>query len=122
MKTLRIRLDLLAVSFVAIVLSLSLIGGRWLGDAAGPVSAREHNVMAVLWFQTAAETRALQLQAYNWARIMLDNDLAETKTSKKRAVIVDIDETILDNSPYEGKMVRINRGYPFQWDEWIDLA
>jgi 5'-nucleotidase (lipoprotein e(P4) family) len=86
------------------------------------VSNREHNVMAVLWYQTAAEARALQYQAYNIARMMLERDLAQTTTEKKRAVIVDIDETILNNSRYEGRAIRINRGYPYEWDRWIDLA
>lgn len=78
--------------------------------------------MAVLWFQTAAEVRALQHQAYNIARMTLDKDLEQIKTDKKRAVIVDIDETILNNGPYEGRAIRINRGYPYEWDRWIDLV
>lgn len=110
-----------AFSFVV----LTLVGFSWLRDDnpnPSNISSREHNVMAVLWFQTAAEARALQYQAYNIARMMLDRDLTQTKTDRKRAVIVDIDETILNNSPYEGRAIRINRGYPYEWDRWVDLA
>jgi len=91
-------------------------------DGASEVSTREHMVMAVLWYQSAAEARALQYQAFNLARLMLDNDLAQTTREKKRAVVVDIDETVLDNSPFEGRAIRINRGYPYDWERWIDLS
>lgn len=84
---------------------------------------RQHMVQSLLWFQTAAENRALQYQAFNIARIVLDQDLSRpSKDSKKRAIIVDVDETILDNSRYEGKMILEKKEYPYKWDEWIDLA
>lgn len=85
--------------------------------------AREHMVQSVLWFQTAAEARALQYQAFNLARIILDEDLKRSpKDARNRAIIVDVDETVLDNSRYEGRMIKENTSYPAQWDEWIDLA
>jgi 5'-nucleotidase (lipoprotein e(P4) family) len=90
--------------------------------AESRVSAREHNVMAVLWYQTSAEARALQYQAFNLARMILDADLEADTVRQKRAIVVDVDETILDNSPYEGRMIGINRAYPFEWAEWIDRA
>lgn len=75
-------------------------------------------VHATLWFQTAAEVKALYYQGYNFARIRLDEDLKK-KSSKKRAVVVDIDETILDNSPYQAKIILENVDYPKYWNEWI---
>lgn len=75
-------------------------------------------VNATLWFQTAAEVRALYYQGYNFARIRLDEDLKK-KTAKKRAVVVDIDETIFDNSPYQAKIILENVEYPKYWNEWI---
>ncbi|MDD4975049.1 MAG: 5'-nucleotidase, lipoprotein e(P4) family [Bacteriovorax sp.] len=59
--------------------------------------AREYQVGAYLWFQTSGEYRALCYQAYNLARLRLDRDL-ENKHNRKRALIFDIDETVLDNS------------------------
>jgi 5'-nucleotidase (lipoprotein e(P4) family) len=111
-----IRLSVLA----AVSVALMLTGAVWLGESS--LSTREHNVMSTLWFQTAAEVRSLQYQAYNLARMMVDRDLAQVKTDKKRAVVVDIDETILNNSPYEARAIAINRGYPYQWEQWIDRA
>ena len=51
-----------------------------------------------LFQQRAAEYRALCLQGYNIARMSIDNYSAQS--SKPKAIITDIDETILDNSPY----------------------
>jgi 5'-nucleotidase (lipoprotein e(P4) family) len=111
-----------AVEMLFLLFSALAVGG-WMANIHHPsVSTREHNVMSVLWFQTAAEARALQFQAFEIARLRLDQDLTHVKTEKRRAVIVDIDETILNNSPYEGRAIRINRGYPYEWERWIDLA
>lgn len=58
---------------------------------------REYQIGAYLWQQTSGEYRALTYQAYNLARTLIERDL-ENKHNKKRAVIFDIDETVLDNS------------------------
>lgn len=60
-------------------------------------SPREYQIGAYLWQQTSGEYRALVYQAYNIAREKVERDL-EDKHNRKRAVIFDIDETILDNS------------------------
>lgn len=124
MKTITFRIHPIALfmCLCCVVIIIFLSGNTVTDENPGQISTREHNVMAVLWFQTAGEARALQYQAYNLARLMLDKDLAETQSSLKRAVIVDIDETILNNSPYEAKMIKIDKGYPYEWDHWIDLA
>ncbi|TKK70984.1 5'-nucleotidase, lipoprotein e(P4) family [Ilyomonas limi] len=51
-----------------------------------------------LYQQKAAEYKALTIQAYNIAREKLDAYLQQ-QSNKPIAVITDIDETILDNSP-----------------------
>src|SRR5205823_9931546 len=54
---------------------------------------------AALWQQSSGERRALSYQAFALARMMLDRDLrTNRRLTKPRAVIVDLDETILDNS------------------------
>ncbi|RPJ76097.1 MAG: 5'-nucleotidase, lipoprotein e(P4) family, partial [Alphaproteobacteria bacterium] len=58
---------------------------------------REYQIGAYLWFQTSGEYQALCHQAYNLGRMKLDRDL-ENKHNRKRAVVLDIDETVLDNS------------------------
>lgn len=75
---------------------------------------------ATLWQQSSAELTALSYQAYNLAKSRIHSELK--KPSKKpRAIIVDVDETVLDNSPYQGKLIKNNAVYTREsWSEWID--
>ena len=82
----------------------------------------EHLMMAVLYQQHSAECKALYYQAFNLAKMMLDQDLANKKLKGKRAVVVDIDETILDNTPFEAAMINRNAVYPEDWYVWTSLA
>ena len=81
-----------------------------------------HLTMAVLFHQKSAEMRALSYQAFNLAKLMLDKDLENKTIEIKRAVVVDIDETVLDNSPYEAKCILDDILYPELWNEWCNLA
>ena len=79
---------------------------------------------AVLWQQTSGERRALSYQAFTLARVMLDRDLRMNRRNRKaRAIIVDLDETILDNSRFDGMLVknRINFNQK-DWTDWINRA
>src|SRR5437016_2303676 len=74
----------------------------------------EYQVGAILYMQKAGEYRALAYQAYNIARLQLDSDfdkknlkkLPKDEQKKPRAVMVDIDETVLDNSPANAYSVK----------------
>jgi 5'-nucleotidase (lipoprotein e(P4) family) len=84
----------------------------------------EYTEQAVLWQQHAAEYRALAYQAYNIARLRLENYL-ERKGShiQNPAVITDIDETVLDNSPFAAKLIELDSAYTrSRWLEWGNLA
>jgi 5'-nucleotidase (lipoprotein e(P4) family) len=89
----------------------------------------EYQVAAILFMQKAAEYRALSYQAFNLARMQLDTDfekknlkkLTKAERKKARAVVVDVDETVLDNSPHQAFIV-INR-LPFAqdvWTQWVN--
>jgi 5'-nucleotidase (lipoprotein e(P4) family) len=83
------------------------------------VSTMEHSMNGVLWMQSAAEVRALQYQAFNLARMVLDQKLPEAmKRPRKPALVVDIDETVLDNSPYQSLLILENTMYPDGWKDW----
>ena len=82
----------------------------------------DYLLMATLFHQQAAEKRALSYQAYNTAKLMLDKALKSARLTKKLAVIVDIDETVLDNSPFEAKSIIENTDYPRYWKEWCNEA
>ena len=82
----------------------------------------EQLVMGTLWIQRSAEVRALSYQAFNVAKLIFELDLQKDASGKKKAVIVDIDDTVLDNSPYQAAMVDDNFGYPEGWGEWCNAA
>lgn len=84
----------------------------------------EHLVMSTLWFQRASECRALYYQAFNMAKLSLDNQLLISKDkTKPKAVVVDIDETVLDNSPFETNSIRTGKTFTSEaWKEWTDIA
>ncbi|PKQ63516.1 5'-nucleotidase, lipoprotein e(P4) family [Labilibaculum filiforme] len=87
-------------------------------------NTNEHLVMATLWFQRASECRALYYQAFNIAKLSLDNQLAsQNENSLPKAVVVDIDETVLDNSPFETNSIRTGQSFTSEaWTEWTDMA
>src|SRR5687768_1773299 len=67
-------------------------------------------VNASLWFQSAAEYDAVALQTFSNARRAVDEALLMSG-DKPPAVILDLDETVLDNTAFEGRMVRQGRTY-----------
>ncbi|MHB1072403.1 MAG: HAD family acid phosphatase [Gemmatimonadaceae bacterium] len=70
----------------------------------------------------SAEHRAAYLQAYREAGRRLAQ-LAAGKPRGSWAVILDADETVLDNSPHELALARANTTYnPQNWAEWVSKA
>ncbi|MCF8368353.1 MAG: 5'-nucleotidase, lipoprotein e(P4) family [Bacteroidales bacterium] len=86
------------------------------------VKSNDHLLMATLYQQTAAEYRALCYQAFNLARYQVDRSSKIMGGMKKQAIVVDIDETMLDNSPYEAKCILDSIYYPEGWDDWMNLS
>lgn len=77
-------------------------------------------LLSVLWYQKSAEMKALYLQSYNIATMSLEKKLSERTSAKPAAVILDIDETVLDNSPVE--VAQIAGNLPFSdslWLSWV---
>lgn len=93
----------------------------------------DDNLNAVLWVQRSAEYRAISAQTYRAAADHLDKALAEANwdalvpaergnasAGLKPAVILDVDETVLDNSPYQARLVRDGAEYDeVTWDAWV---
>lgn len=72
--------------------------------------------------QHAAEYRALCLQAYNIAHLRVD-EIEKENTPKPKALITDIDETVLNNSAYEAHQVLQGKDYEsISWSEWTAKA
>lgn len=75
-----------------------------------------------LWQQRAAEYKALCLQAYRAAAQRVEV-MSHQQTLRPRAIVTDIDETVLDNSPFSAKTALAGRPYSQQaWEEWTALA
>ena len=84
------------------------------------IPVKEHTIQAILWQQNAAEYKALTYQAYNLAKLQLDKTFAKNNFKKPIAIVTDIDETVLDNSPYSGKQVKLDENYSsIRWTEWV---
>ena len=95
-------------------------------DATATYSTRDLNeqlVMATLWMQSSAEYRALSYQAFNVAAMNLDSFLAAYTGSKPVAIIVDADETVIDNSAYQAWLIGQDFGYSSKtWTPWMEAA
>lgn len=75
-------------------------------------------VWALLWQQKAAEYKALCFQAYNIARLRVD-EAVKQPSAKPYAIVTDIDETLLDNSPYDAKRAINNQDFTSEtWKAW----
>jgi 5'-nucleotidase (lipoprotein e(P4) family) len=105
----------------ALILSTALLAGA---QTAQPAADLDYQTAAVLYTQKAAEYRALAYQAFNIARLRLDEDLDKKNVKKlpkaerkmARAIVVDIDETVLDNSPSQARSIRT--GVPYNSNDW----
>lgn len=93
----------------------------------------DDNLNAVLWVQRSAEYHAAAETVYRAATARLDAALKdptwdalvpEERANPARglppAVVMDIDETVLDNSPYQARLVRDGAEYnEVSWDAWV---
>ena len=124
MSTRRSRVPVVAISAVLF------------GTSAGcTFSSDAHDQMhAVLWMQRSAEYKACCLQVYNQASGHLDAALRDPKWTAcleqvdaagfaelPPAIIVDVDETVLDNSGFNARMVLDGGGFqPEAWTRWCE--
>lgn len=72
------------------------------------------------WQKHSAEYHALCIQAYNIARIKVDEALA-TASEKPLAIIADIDETVLNNLPYNEMLIDSSLSFTQKtWSYWVN--
>lgn len=87
------------------------------------VNVEMNSQQAVIWQQTSAEYVALCHQAFNAAKKQLNyyNDFGSS--DKPPIIVMDIDETVLDNSPYNGYLTLNNKEYSeASWRKWTSLS
>jgi acid phosphatase len=102
----------------------------------GQVRRTHENLNATLWMQTAVEYQASARQAYRAAQLAIDAALRDkTWTAATEqindasalppAIVLDLDETVLDNSPFEARMIAASTpqhavGYDEnEWRRWV---
>lgn len=77
------------------------------------------NISSIIWYQKSAEAKALYLQGYNIATSRLVEIRKENPNQKNMAVVLDIDETILDNSPFQATLAYSYMNYNKRlWNDW----
>ena len=82
--------------------------------------AQQIGIQSLVYTQKSAEIEALYLQGYNVATDRI-REAQFDKMAKKPAVTLDLDETVLDNSPFNAKLLLDNMSYsPDLWDEWCE--
>lgn len=96
---------------------------------------RNPNLHSTLWTQTSVEYNGIARQAYALAEVRMRqarDDSAWTAAleqakngvasyrDKPPAVVLDVDETVLDNSAYQARLVLENRQYNSKtWKAWV---
>ncbi len=102
------------------------------GAPAEPAAISRTGLLATVYNATAAEYRAATLQAYAVAKVNLDAALADGMWSAAPeqagdvrdlppAVILDVDETVLDNSPYQAWIAKVGGSFePVSWGAWVE--
>lgn len=91
------------------------------------------NLMATLWVQHAAEYAGVTRSLYAAATAQLDAALADREltaaveqqgadvTGLPPAIILDVDETVLDNSVYQARLILDGRSYETEsWTAWCE--
>ena len=124
------RVSLLAAGLAASLLTLSAC--KPTEPAVTPTGAHD-NLNAVAWVQTSVEYRAITTQTFraaadhleialkekNWDALVPD-ERGNAATGLKPAVVMDVDETVLDNSPYQARLIRDGKEYDeISWDQWV---
>ena len=112
-----------------------LIGLMFAASTCLPVLAdapTQRIPLAELWVQTSAEYRALCHQTYNaasdqfdeWAPLLekrADGKAYLPGSNKPVAIILDLDETVIDNSGFQAFTVRTNTKFnPQLWEAWVE--
>src|SRR3954463_12965967 len=91
-----------------------------LSTPQGPLAGPRRLPNDVRWFRTSAEYRGLTRQAYAVATRRLP-ELSRGLPSQAWAVILDADETVLDNSEYQRRRFMLDSGYTEEtWAAWVN--
>ena len=93
-------------------------------------SLQAQSMLSVLYAQSSAEYEASNIQTYVNAKSALDralNDVTWTAATEQKdnfenkppAIILDIDETVLNNVPFQARSIIDGQSYPTGWLDWM---
>lgn len=114
-------------SHLALALAVHVCG-------CGAARAPDLTLNAVLWVQTSAEYAAAAAGTYEAASRALGVGVADSSWTAATeqaggygrlpaAVIVDVDETVLDNTPYQARLIEDGEVYGSEtWGAWVTEA
>lgn len=108
--------------WLAVCVSTALASACAMQRPAPPPSGRAVAPLEVRWFRTSAEYAASARTVYAAARHRVEQlpDLCAKPDAPVWVVIMDTDETILDNSLYQAERAALGAGYTSaSWNEWV---
>ncbi|MBN2385124.1 hypothetical protein JXQ70_19795 [bacterium] len=124
--------------FVSGCVSAQTSSRSGLDQATAQTCRQTHELLnTVLWVQTSVEYQLAARQAYHQATSSLERALRDTSWTAALeqkdaigtyeqlppAVILDIDETVLDNTPFEARLIADKQEYDDNlWRDWVNEA
>lgn len=112
---------LLSVSLAFLTIGLPRVWGQDAPQVGLRSEAPENRGLdANLYMQTSAEYRAVCLQTFQWAMLRLKQAIAAAPQDGKRPVVVmDLDETVIDNGGFQSWLLRSGLAYEQAFfDRW----
>ena len=106
-----------------IVVGTGLLGGvvgNSLAPKAEPSKYIDGTVAGVQWQLNSGEAMALQYQAYNTAEKQLESSVKDYTGNKKLAVVLDLDETVINN--YGNTIENLISGTGYSKEKFTDWA
>lgn len=92
-----------------------------LAACSTPEARPDSLVLATVFVNRAAEYDATCRGIYAAATVALEERVAALpEGSLPPAVVLDVDETVLDNSPFEVRLIEDGTRYPEGWDAWCN--
>jgi 5'-nucleotidase (lipoprotein e(P4) family) len=118
-------------ALVGLAFAVAMVAGST--QAQTPIAPPPSDMLlATLWMQRSVEYRANALAIFSLARLRLDEALADKDWTAAPAeqkgdfqnlppaVVLDIDETVLDNSPYEVWLMKNDQSFSTKtWDAFV---
>jgi acid phosphatase len=112
--------------------SLVMLCSLFVFSFAQPTAPAYENLNAVLWMQTSVEYQASAVQTYRLAQLALLRGLRDERWTAALeqngefeklppAVVLDLDETVLDNSAFEARITASGETFSDPaWTKWVN--